>query len=225
MSLPVLALGVVVAIGVAVWPVWRWLRNGVTFVHETGHAVTALLVGARVDRIHLHRDTSGDTAWYFRRGWGRFRAFLIAVAGYPAPPAAGLALAAALARDLAGTAAIVVAVAWVVVSVFWVRSAWGIGLAFVGVALGVAAWWVGVVHLGLVALSWLWLLGGVRASWEVAKRRPRRGDASDAGQASAAIPVPAMVWAVVFVVGAVAAAAGGGWALLSSPTGPGAAMP
>jgi hypothetical protein len=200
MSLPVLALGVVVAVGVAVWPVWRWLRNGVTFVHETGHAVTALLVGARVDRIHLHRDTSGDTAWYFRRGWGRFRAFLIAVAGYPAPPAAGLALAAALARGLAGSAAIVVAVAWVVVSVFWVRSAWGIGLAFV-------------------------LLGGVRASWEVAKRRPRRGDASDAGQASVAIPLPAMVWAVVFVGGAVAAAAGGGWALLSSPTGPVAAMP
>ena len=44
---------------VAVRPVWRVARHGVTIAHEGGHALVAVLVGRRLSGIRLHSDTSG----------------------------------------------------------------------------------------------------------------------------------------------------------------------
>src|SRR5580704_1231737 len=63
--------------------VWRGARLGVTAVHESGHAIVALLVGRKVTAIHLRPDTSGVTIHYGRGG--RIRRAVTAAAGYPAP--------------------------------------------------------------------------------------------------------------------------------------------
>jgi hypothetical protein len=212
---PVLT-GLAVAVAVGVRPVWRWLRNAVTFVHETGHALAALACGGRVGRIRLRFDTSGDTSWSFRGRAGRARRFAVAAAGYPAAPAAGLAVAWAVAAGHGAVAMVVVAVAWLVVSVVWVRSAWGVCCALAGAAAGAAAWWSGHTRTALDVVGWLWLLGGVRASWELTGRPTRRGDPSDPGQMAAAVPSPAGLWVGAFVLVAAAAAAAGGWLLLSA---------
>jgi hypothetical protein len=209
-------VGLAVAAAVIVRPVWRGLRNAVTFVHEAGHAVAALAVGARVQRIRLRFDTSGDTSWSFRGRAGRARRFAVAAAGYPAPSAAGLAVAAAVVTGHAEGAVAVVAAAWLIVSVVWVRSLWGICCALAGAAAGAVAWRFGHADTSLLVVAWLWLLGGLRAAWELIRLRPRRGDASDPGQMAAAVPSPAPLWAVLFVVLALAAAVGGG-ALLLAP--------
>jgi hypothetical protein len=210
---PVL-IGLAVAVVVALRPLWRGARNGVTFVHETGHALVALACGARVQRIRLRVDTSGDTSWTFRGNPGRLRRFAVAGAGYPAAPLAGLGVALAVFYDHAEGAMIVVAAAWLVVSVIWVRSGWGVVCALAGVAVGAAAWWFHQAHTALDAVAWLWLLGGLRASWEVIATRPRRGDASDPGQMAAAVPTPAPLWAGFFILLALATALFGAALLL-----------
>jgi hypothetical protein len=213
-----LLIGVAVAVVVAFRPAWRWARNGVTFVHETGHALMALACGARVQRIRLRVDTSGDTSWTFRGNPGRLRRFAVAGSGYPAAPVAGLGVALAVFYGHADAAMVVVAAAWLAVSAVWVRSGWGVVCALVGAAVGAAAWWFQQAHTALEAVAWLWLLGGLRASWEVFGTRPRRGDASDPGQMAAAVPTPAPLWGVVFVVLALAAAVGGAALLLRFST-------
>lgn len=210
-------IAVAVAAAVAFRPVWRWLRNGVTFVHETGHALAALACGARVQRIRLRVDTSGDTSWSFRGPAGRPRRFAVAAAGYPAAPLAGLAVAWAVAAGHAREAIAVVAVAWLLVSVVWVRSVWGLCCALAGAAAGYGAWRLGHTRTALEVVGWLWLLGGFRASWELTGLAPRRGDASDPGQMGAALPSPAGLWVGVFVVVAAAAGVAGAWLLLFSP--------
>jgi hypothetical protein len=207
-------VGLAVLVVVVLRPLWRWARNGVTFVHETGHALVAVACGARVQRIRLRVDTSGDTSWTFRGNPGRLRRFAVAGAGYPAAPLAGLAVAVAVFYDRAEVAMVIVAAAWLAVSVIWVRSGWGVVCALFGAAVGAAAWWSHQAHAALDAVAWLWLLGGLRASWEVIATRPRRGDASDPGQMGAAVPTPAPLWGGVFVVLALASALGGGALLL-----------
>jgi hypothetical protein len=113
---------------------------------------------------------------------------------------------------------VLVAAAWLAVSLVWVRSGWGYVCALVGAAVGAGAWWFHQAHTALEAVAWLWLLGGLRASWEVFGTRPRRGDASDPGQMGASAWTPAVLWGGVFVVLALAAALGGAALLLRFST-------
>src|SRR5690606_25725941 len=73
---------------VAVRPVWRVARNGITIAHEGGHALVAVLVGRRLSGIRLHSDTSGLTVSRGKpTGLGMI---LTLMAGYPAPALLGL---------------------------------------------------------------------------------------------------------------------------------------
>jgi hypothetical protein len=214
---PVL-IGLAVAVAVAVRPVWRWLRNFVTFVHEAGHAVVALACGAKVQKIRLRFDTSGDTSWSFKGNPGGLRRFAVAAGGYPAAPLAGLAVAWSVASDHAEGAVIAVAAGWAIVSVVWVRNGWGLVCALAGALVGGAAWYAGYAPVALEVVGWLWLLGGLRASWEVTQGGHRRGDASDPGQMGGVTHLPAGLWAWVFVLLAAGAAVAGGRFLLADVT-------
>src|ERR1700738_1204412 len=70
-------------------PSWRWARLGVTAVHESGHAVVALLVGRKVRAIHLRPHSSGVTVHYGAGGCAQ--RILTAAAGDPAAGLVGLA--------------------------------------------------------------------------------------------------------------------------------------
>lgn len=86
------------SIGLAVLLVWvpflyPWARPFSTFVHESGHAVVALLTGQYVEALRIVSKGGGCTSF---EGEGRLAHVLVFAAGYLAPPGAGLALIAAV---------------------------------------------------------------------------------------------------------------------------------
>jgi hypothetical protein len=184
-------------------PSWRWARLGVTAVHESGHAIVALLVGRKVTAIHLRPDSSGVT-FHYGPG-GRVRNILTAIAGYPAPGVLGLAGAWLVARREPRIWLAVLLVLGVVNVVLWIRNLFGVVV--------MAAWlaglgWLGVRgSAGVDALAgaiavWYLVLGGVRAAWEL-PRSPARSDAVDVGRL---LHLPSGLCKAGFVIAGLAAA-------------------
>src|SRR5699024_12650500 len=67
--------------------VGKYFRIFNTLVHEIGHFLMSLIVGARVYKVSLNADTSGEAVTESR---GRIRNILIAFAGYPFGSGVGL---------------------------------------------------------------------------------------------------------------------------------------
>ncbi len=151
-----LALGVAVALFVA-WRVpYGWyalypFTLFATWVHECGHAVTALLLGGHVDGLHIFAGAGGDA---MVTAWDSWRDGVVCAGGMVAPPLVG-----ALLVMVAGTprrATVVLgffALAVGVTTLVWVRSLWG------GSVLAVLA----------LVLGWVALRGGPRLRYFVAQ--------------------------------------------------------
>jgi Peptidase M50B-like len=195
---PVLVVLVAALVAVAVDPLWRVLRLGVTLVHELGHAGVGILCGRRFTGFVLRGDMSGHAVTVGpARGVGRV---LTTWAGYPAPGVVGavvvwLAVRGWSAPVLTGILAVLVTAA------LRVRS--GLTAAVVAVALvgAGALWWAGspqlqaqvVVAVGLVLIVGAWRhLGAV-----VAATDPR---VSDPGVLARLTRLPRAVWNTTFAV-------------------------
>ncbi|HKE98658.1 MAG TPA: M50 family metallopeptidase [Actinomycetes bacterium] len=201
---------------------WSLARLAVTAVHELGHAVTAILLGGRVGRVHLWANTAGLTTFTLPAGLGRLRGGAVALAGYPAPGLAGLAgawlVVAGLTRWWVGLAA---AVAGLLLAL-WVRNAWGVGSTLaVAALLGWLAWaGPSAVVTGVGSgLAVLLLAGGWRAAWTHLRGREGRRDLSDAVMAGRLLLAPAPLWSGLFVCAATATLLAGGWLLVRAVTG------
>jgi len=162
--------------------VWRWARLGVTAVHESGHAVVALLVGRKVTAIHLRPDSSGVTIHY--RPGGRLRRFMTAAAGYPAPGALGLGGAALILYREPRIWLVALLALGVVNVVLWIRNLFG--LVVMAGWIGGLGWLfvrgtAGVDALVSAVAVWYLVLGGLRAALEV-PRSPAPSDAADLGR-------------------------------------------
>jgi hypothetical protein len=194
---------------------WRLARNGVTIVHEAGHALVALLAGRRLQGIRLHSDTSGVTLSKGRpSGPGMV---LTALAGYTAPALLGLGFAGLVAAQrisalLALSALLLLGV------LIMVRNAYGVFSVLVtaGVLAVIALVVTPVVQAWLVyLLTWFFLFGGVRPVFELqAKRHRGHANDSDADQLGRLTGVPAMMWVLVMGVVAVGSLVAGGMLLL-----------
>ena len=167
-------VGVVVALALWTPVTGRALAQVVTLVHELGHALVGLAVGGRVQRLSLSLDASGETLALVGGRHPKARLTAFTVAGYPAPPLAGLLAAAAVASEdhrlLLLLSAVVVAAALVL----WVRNLWGI-VVFVATAAGL---WLaateagdGVTRTVAIAAAWLFSLGGLRSAWQLTHGR------------------------------------------------------
>ncbi len=153
-----------------------------TAAHEAGHALTAAFLGARLNRIALHRDGSGVAYSTLPRG-ARFRSLPISAAGYLTPGLLALAgVSAAIAGFASAWLAYLVAGTALVLALA-VRSWWGVLVATLLVASG----W-GVLALGgrtlealvVALLSGLLAAGGIADAgnqWRL-RRGPGRTDAS-----------------------------------------------
>jgi hypothetical protein len=86
-----IAIGFGLGMFAAFTPANLMLRYFATVVHELGHALTAGAMFARPKSIYIHPSSSGLATWEIPLNWGRFRATLVAAAGYPAPSLASLA--------------------------------------------------------------------------------------------------------------------------------------
>ena len=72
-------------------PIRKAMRYISTLVHELGHAFTAGVLGGRPRNITISVDSSGLATYLTPPGWGRMRATIVTLAGYPAPAIAALA--------------------------------------------------------------------------------------------------------------------------------------
>jgi hypothetical protein len=192
------ALGIALAL-VLPHRVWRWARLGVTAVHESGHAVAALLVGRKVTAIHLRSDSSGVTVHYGPGGW--LRRAVTAAAGYPAPGLVAITGALLLEHRLVRVWLVALLVLGVVNVVLWIRNLFG---WFVMVGwIGAVGWLIvrGTTGVdGLVGAMAVWFLaiGGLRAALEV----PRAPATSDAADLSKLLHLPNVVCRFGFAVAA-----------------------
>jgi len=196
-------------------PTWPRLRHGITIVHEAGHGLAATMTRRRLAGIRLHSDTSGLTVSVGRpRGPGMV---LTLLAGYPAPSAAGVLIAWAVAE---GHAALALwgALLLLLLVLVQIRNWFGLWSVLVaGVLVGAATWfadpaWRMRVALALAALL---VLGGLRAAVELPAARTR-GGASDADQLARVTRIPVGVWLLGFVLAGLAGVGGAG-ALLVAP--------
>jgi Peptidase M50B-like len=206
--------------GCVLRPLWPTARLVVTAVHELGHALAAILLGGRVNRVHLWLNTAGLTSYSLPGGSGPARSAAVVVAGYPAPGIAGMLGALLVVSGLARWWVAAGALVALTLLVLWVRNPWGIWSTVLGAAvLGWLAWagpprLVTAVGGGLVVLL---LVGGWRAAVAHASGRERGlGGVSDAVLAARFLPLPALAFRALFVVAASASLLAGAWLLLAA---------
>lgn len=193
--------------------VWRRTRLLATWVHETGHALAALLTGRRVTGIRLEADASGMTHHVGSRGLGRV---ITGFAGYPAPALAGAGVAVAVGSGHARWA--VGAILAVAVLMLPLQRSWrGTAVTFMTGALGYVLisaspmWAVA----GLTALAGYLLVASPRTVVELHRHRrfsdvSAEGVHSDADSLAAVTGLPAVVWEGLFLL---VCGACGWWAL------------
>jgi hypothetical protein len=106
-----------------------------TLAHELGHGLAAAALGGTFEALRLHADASGVALW--RGSFGRFATAAVAGAGLVGPAvAAFLLLVLGRSARQAQFALGILGVALIVVGLFLVRNAFGLGFTLVlGVAL------------------------------------------------------------------------------------------
>jgi len=204
----------VVALLVVASPIWRLARHLITIAHEGGHAVMALLSGRRLRGVSLHADTSGVT-----RSSGRGEGpglVLTLLAGYPAAGVLGLGAAWLLRRGFA-LGLLWGLVALLALLLLAIRNLFGAFAVLVaGALLVAAATYLPATVQTLVAyfLTWLLLLGAIRAALELSRARAIGASLSDAEQLAQVTRVPTGFWTALFLLLTTATALLGGWLLL-----------
>jgi Peptidase M50B-like len=206
--------------GCVLRPLWPTARLVVTAVHELGHALAAILLGGKVNRVHLWLNTAGLTSYSLPGRSGRLRKAAVVAAGYPAPGVAGLLGAALVVAGAARWWVAAGALVALTLLLLWVRNPWGVCSTVLAAAgLGWLAWagppWlVTAVGAGLVVLL---LVGGWRAAVAHASGRERGlGGVSDAVLAARFLPLPAPAVGALFAVAASATLFAGAWLLLAT---------
>lgn len=182
---------------VAVGPLWRIVRLGVTLVHELGHALVGLATGRKFTGFVLRADMSGHAVTRGKpRGLG-----LVATtwAGYPAPAILGALLVWSATR---GWAAPVLTAALVILLISWVRvRSLLTALVMLAVSAGAAAlWWAGDDDLQaqvLLAAGLVLLIGAWRHVGSVWRGRDT---GSDPAVLARLTPVPRLLWLLSFAV-------------------------
>lgn len=150
-----LALSFLAGMLVAGTPFHLAVRYLSTVVHELGHAFVAGILGGRPKQILIATNGSGLATYLPPVTWGRMRASIVSLAGYPAPSIAAIAAVQASQAGhpkawfafAAGTLAIAI--------LFLIRNFWG----FFWTAAVVASSYFGARELDVQLLGWV--VGGI----------------------------------------------------------------
>lgn len=203
-SLVGLGVGVLASIG----PFWKLTRYLGTYAHEIGHATIGALIGANLDDVRIHADSSGLAVYRIPASWGRLRHCMVAAAGYPAPGIVGCAtIAAAVAGyGRAWLAYMTIVIATVVA--LQVRNLWGVisGLGIVAAGYAISRLPVSEVVVAMtLAVGAVLNIAGIRQARVLARSLPHVGD-SDAHQLRIWGRLPTRFWSLAFTVSALGTA-------------------
>jgi hypothetical protein len=190
---------------------WPLVDHFDTMAHEGTHAIVASAMGFTLTGVTIDQKSNGVTS-YLAPGNGP-RRLLTTFVGYLGPSAFGLGAAKLIETGH------VVSVLWIatillVLLLFLVRKSFGI--VSVPVAIALLAFVMRYAHDGLeevivYGMAWLLLLSGARNA--VA----HGAGAGDAGTLSAITHVPRLLWALLWIAGALLALViGGKWLVLRS---------
>lgn len=94
-----------------------------TGLHEFGHALMALILDGKVLRIEFFNDSSGTTT---TQSVGKFRAFLIAIAGYPFATTIAYCCFYLLSIGYDKHVILFLSILFFLMLLFWVRNTYGI---------------------------------------------------------------------------------------------------
>jgi hypothetical protein len=202
-----LLLALLLGLALLVWdsPVLLPLKLLVVMMHETGHALATLLVGGTVQKVTLAANQSGACLSYLPPGWGA--KVIVYSAGYLGSALAGGVLMLATFRFRASRRMLGVLCVWLLVmGSFYAGDAFTLAFCVAtAIALGIAAKFlpisvVDLLNLFLAAFSSLYVLFDLREGlWNPAARAH-----SDAALLAALTFVPAIAWAAVWTVLALA---------------------
>jgi Peptidase M50B-like len=200
---PVVVVLAAVIAGALVFPraIWPHTRMLVTITHEGAHGVAAFLTGRRLQGIRLHSDTSGLTVSSGRpSGPGMV---IMLLAGYLGPAVVGLGAVALLiaGHSLGLLWLFVILLALLLIQI---RNFYGFVLVVgCAVVLILVSWYLpAMTQSGLAyVLTWTLLLAAPKPVTElIRQRRGGRSPHSDADQLAMLTRVPAIVWAIGFLV-------------------------
>jgi hypothetical protein len=199
------------AVSLIVWPI---VRFAITIAHEGGHAVTASMMGGKVNSIKLHRTGGGVTHF---KDTGPFGTFLTALAGYTGPSIFGLIGAMLLSKGHVD-AVLYLSLFFLVLALLRTGNFFG-GLAVVltGAMVFVVARYGSSGQQTFFAYTWVWFLlfGGFGHVLALQRLRGEgKDDSSDAFQLKAMTFLPASLWSGFFWLGSLAALVYGGGILL-----------
>ena len=202
-----LLLATALSVGLSLVPVLSAvlypLRLFVTFIHEGSHALAALLTGGQVASIAVQPDASGVT--YTLGGWP----VIVVMAGYIGAATYGAAMLALARRP--GSARFIFGLSGVIIAlldIFLVRSVFGFGW---GLAIA-AALLLAAARLPAKAAELAAMFLGVQCVLNslydlrtlVGLSTLADGPVSDAVLMSQMIPLPPIVWAVLWAAASLA---------------------
>ncbi len=229
LNLPqVAAVVVCVALGVALWdhPVLWPLKLLVVMMHESGHAIAALLMGGQVQRVVISANQAGECLSLLPEGV--LRQVVVSSAGYVGSAVAAASLMIATFRFRARRFILAAACVWLA----------AMGALFAGdsftlaFCLGTAVvFGLGARFLPDAAVDWVNLvLAAFSSLYAVMDLRDDLWNSSVRAQSDAAILaqvtfIPSLVWAALWTALALAIVfACGAWALRKTPP-PGIRLP
>lgn len=187
--------------------VWVVFRPFVTWLHEGGHAATALALSGEVRSITIRKDTSGLTACALPGGRGLFRnvrSGMVAIMGTPSPMIVGCAIGVGVAYGYTHLVIGCVGAA-VLLTFFRIRNLWGLLVVSLIAGSLVVASVGGPVAAGLLLgiMAGLGLFGGLRTVFEEHRSRDSR-EGGDGAAAAAALHLPVSwiesLWVIAWVV-------------------------
>lgn len=183
-----------------------------TLVHESGHALVALVTGRRLNSITLHSDTSGLTVSSGRStGPGMIAT---AAAGYLAPAVFGLTIAGLVQLDRTMWA-LWLALGALALMLLYIRNWFGLlVVAIAGAGVAAVVWWAPerVQHGAAMLVAWFMLIAAPRTAIELGSHRRRSGSrTTDADMLARMTHIPAVIWVAVFLLLNLASLGLGAW--------------
>ena len=194
------ALPVVVFIINRIPYIGKYLRVVNTLIHESGHAIAALICSGEVYTVELFSDTSGTATTKTK---GKFAQFLVSIAGYPFGSAMAYLLFYIISRGEYRIVLYILACFSLLNLMFYVRNGYGIFWLITFTAIIFVVNFYGGEFLQYAFTVWLsgiMLFEALYSSIElviIAKGKSKA--AGDAYSLERLTGVPTMLWAFIFV--------------------------